>query len=157
MRLHLYCNTPPICIAVLLGKSWWLWSPGCSPNTGASASGIWGTGRKCKGFWQKHAALSSESLQNAEPESVILEAACAQHAPGRSTMLGQEIFVPVPAGGHFSIFFGPAGPYDLRGKISKSFVPVIFCYKHFREDPVLAREFLSPAMLQQENCLHMLC
>ena len=28
---HLYCNTPPICIAVLLGKSWWLWSPGCSP------------------------------------------------------------------------------------------------------------------------------
>ena len=29
---HLYCNTLPICIAVLLGKSWWLWSPGCSPN-----------------------------------------------------------------------------------------------------------------------------
>ena len=29
---HLYCNTPPICIAVLLGKSWWLWSPGCSPT-----------------------------------------------------------------------------------------------------------------------------
>ena len=28
---HLYCNTPPICIAVLLGKSWWLWSLGCSP------------------------------------------------------------------------------------------------------------------------------
>ena len=31
---HLYCNTPPICIAVLLGKSWWLWSLGCSPLTG---------------------------------------------------------------------------------------------------------------------------
>ena len=30
---HLYCNTPPICIAVLLGKSWWLWSPECSPKT----------------------------------------------------------------------------------------------------------------------------
>ena len=29
---HLYCNTPPVCIAVLLGKSWWLWSPGCSPK-----------------------------------------------------------------------------------------------------------------------------
>ena len=29
---HLYCNTPPICIAVLLRRSWWLWSPGCSPN-----------------------------------------------------------------------------------------------------------------------------
>ena len=29
---HLYCNTPPICIAVLLGKSWWLWSPDCSPE-----------------------------------------------------------------------------------------------------------------------------
>ena len=28
---HLYCNTPPICIAILLGKSWWLWSPDCSP------------------------------------------------------------------------------------------------------------------------------
>ena len=28
---HLYRNTPPICIAILLGKSWWLWSPGCSP------------------------------------------------------------------------------------------------------------------------------
>ena len=28
---HLYCNTPPISIAALLGKSWWLWSPGCSP------------------------------------------------------------------------------------------------------------------------------
>ena len=27
---HLYCNTPPICIAVLLGDLWWLWSPGCS-------------------------------------------------------------------------------------------------------------------------------
>ena len=27
---HLYCNTPPICIAILLGKSWWLWSPGYS-------------------------------------------------------------------------------------------------------------------------------
>ena len=24
---HLHCNTPPICVAVLLGKSWWLWSP----------------------------------------------------------------------------------------------------------------------------------
>ena len=29
---NLYCNTPPICIKVLLGKSWWLWSPGCSPE-----------------------------------------------------------------------------------------------------------------------------
>ena len=29
---HLYCNTPPICIAILLGKSWWLWSPECSPS-----------------------------------------------------------------------------------------------------------------------------
>ena len=29
---HLYCNTPPICIAILLGKSWWLWSPECSPT-----------------------------------------------------------------------------------------------------------------------------
>ena len=28
---HLYCNAPPICIAVLSGNSWWLWSPGCSP------------------------------------------------------------------------------------------------------------------------------
>ena len=28
---HLYCNTPPICITALLDKSWWLWSPGCSP------------------------------------------------------------------------------------------------------------------------------
>ena len=28
---HLYRNMPPICIAILLGKSWWLWSPGCSP------------------------------------------------------------------------------------------------------------------------------
>ena len=27
---HLCCNAPPICIAVLLEKSWWLWSPGCS-------------------------------------------------------------------------------------------------------------------------------
>ena len=33
---HLYCNTPPICIAILLGKSWWLWSPGCSPLQGLS-------------------------------------------------------------------------------------------------------------------------
>ena len=32
---HLYCNTPPIRIAVLLGKSWWLWSPGCSPKKGS--------------------------------------------------------------------------------------------------------------------------
>ena len=30
---HLYRSTPPICIAILLGKSWWLWSPGCSPTT----------------------------------------------------------------------------------------------------------------------------
>ena len=29
---HLYRNTPPICIAILLGKSWWLWPPGCSPE-----------------------------------------------------------------------------------------------------------------------------
>ena len=29
---HLYRNTPPICTAMLLGKSWWLWSPGCSPQ-----------------------------------------------------------------------------------------------------------------------------
>ena len=29
---HLYRSTPPICIAVLLRKSWWLWSPGCSPE-----------------------------------------------------------------------------------------------------------------------------
>ena len=29
---HLYCNTPSICIAVLLGHFWWLWSPGCSPR-----------------------------------------------------------------------------------------------------------------------------
>ena len=28
---HLYRSTLPICIAVLLGKSWWLWSLGCSP------------------------------------------------------------------------------------------------------------------------------
>ena len=28
----LYCNTPPIRIEALLRKSWWLWSPGCSPN-----------------------------------------------------------------------------------------------------------------------------
>ena len=28
---HLYRNMPPICIAVLLGKSWWRWSPGCFP------------------------------------------------------------------------------------------------------------------------------
>ena len=28
---HLYRSTPPICIAILLGKSWWLWSPECSP------------------------------------------------------------------------------------------------------------------------------
>ena len=28
---HLYCNTPPMRFAVLWGKSWWLWSPGCSP------------------------------------------------------------------------------------------------------------------------------
>ena len=39
---HLYRSTSPICIAIrlpfvshiLLGKSWWLWSPGCSPNQG---------------------------------------------------------------------------------------------------------------------------
>ena len=29
---HLRCSTPPVCIAVLLGKSWWLWSPACSPT-----------------------------------------------------------------------------------------------------------------------------
>ena len=29
---HLYFKTPPICITLLLGKSWWLWSPGCSPE-----------------------------------------------------------------------------------------------------------------------------
>ena len=29
---HLYYNTPPIWITVLLRKSWWLWSPGCSPH-----------------------------------------------------------------------------------------------------------------------------
>ena len=29
---HLHRNTPPICIAVLLGKSWWWWSPGCLQN-----------------------------------------------------------------------------------------------------------------------------
>ena len=36
---HLYRSTPPICIAIrqpfvsqyFWGKSWWLWSPGCSP------------------------------------------------------------------------------------------------------------------------------
>ena len=33
---HLYCNTLLICIAVPLGKSWWLWSPGCSPFLGGS-------------------------------------------------------------------------------------------------------------------------
>ena len=40
---HLYCNTPPICIAMFLGKSWWLWSPGCSPKIGADfrLKGIW--------------------------------------------------------------------------------------------------------------------
>ena len=26
----MYCNTHPICTAVLLGKSWWLWLPGSS-------------------------------------------------------------------------------------------------------------------------------
>ena len=30
---HLYRSTSPSCIAILLGKSWWLWSPGCSPIT----------------------------------------------------------------------------------------------------------------------------
>ena len=30
---HLYCSTAPICIAALFGKSWWLWSPGCSAKT----------------------------------------------------------------------------------------------------------------------------
>ena len=29
---HLYRNTPPICIAVLLGKSWWWRPPWCSPK-----------------------------------------------------------------------------------------------------------------------------
>ena len=29
---HLYCNTPPICIAILLGKAWWMWSPECSSH-----------------------------------------------------------------------------------------------------------------------------
>ena len=40
---HLYCNTPLICIAVLLEQPWWLWSPGCSPFFGSEASkfGAW--------------------------------------------------------------------------------------------------------------------
>ena len=29
---HLYCNMPPIYIAVFLVKSWWLWSLGWSPS-----------------------------------------------------------------------------------------------------------------------------
>ena len=33
---HLYRGTPPICIAMLLGNFWWLWSPGCSPVYRAS-------------------------------------------------------------------------------------------------------------------------
>ena len=28
---HSYRNMPPICVAMLLGKSWWLGPPGCSP------------------------------------------------------------------------------------------------------------------------------
>ena len=34
----LYCSTPPIRIAVLLGKSWWLRSPGCSPKESKTES-----------------------------------------------------------------------------------------------------------------------
>ena len=33
-------KTPPIFIAVLLGKSWWLWSPRCSPVGSTSIIGV---------------------------------------------------------------------------------------------------------------------
>ena len=52
---HLYCNTPPIRIAVLLGKSWWLWSPGCSQK---------GPGEK--GAPRNHPESSSQKLADFE-------------------------------------------------------------------------------------------
>ena len=54
---HLYCNTAPICIAMLLGKSLWLWSPECSPPRVRSSSSFihW----EIKGRFRKRVVLAN--------------------------------------------------------------------------------------------------
>ena len=48
--------------------------------------------------------------------------------PPQSYFWEHEIFVPVPAGGHFFNFFSPPGLYEFLEKLAKSFVPVILSF-----------------------------
>ena len=68
---RLYCNTPPICIAVLLGKSWRLWSPGCSPHDTCKANRQI-VMKAVSGCWQ---ALRWASAELREDYDIILQAA----------------------------------------------------------------------------------
>ena len=74
------CSTPPIRVAVLLGKSWWLSSPGCSPHTAMLVRCCFG--QICFGLYHMFRSRYSMSLQ------------CLGPAFGRTDFSRISIFQP---------------------------------------------------------------
>ena len=97
-----------------------------APNVGAGASGIWEhreetfalhkTMRLAEAWLMRHApggSMPSQILQHCKtqsrkdaPEMAILEASCAQNAPGRSTMCLPEALLPRNPTWESSYFWG---------------------------------------------------
>ena len=117
------------------------------PNVGAGACGIWGRGeevqrplheamRLAEARLVRHApcgSMPSQALKHCEiqsrrdaPKVAILEAPCAQNAPGRSTMRPPEALLPRNPTWESSHFSGLTnsvslfGPTEFRGANSVS-------------------------------------
>ena len=107
---------------------WWPSTRRKAPNVGAGASGIWEhreetqrplheTMRLAEAWLMRHApggSMPSQTLKHCKiqsrkdaPKMAILEAPCAQNAPGRSTMRLPEALLPRNPTWESSHFWGP--------------------------------------------------
>ena len=115
-------------------------------NVGAGASGIWEhreetqrplheTMRLAEAWLMRHApggSMPSQTLKHCKiqsrkdaPKMAILEAPCAQNAPGRSTMRLPEALLPRNPTWESSHFWGLTIKYDLFGRF-ESLIKEVF-------------------------------
>ena len=107
------------------------------------------TAKKTAGGFEGSRIINLRTLANfhkkAPPPNIGATLALGNKILATWFLLGNSIFVPVPAGGHFFNFFGPLVHMIFREECSKSFVPAIFPPVMFLRggggDLVLVREF----------------
>ena len=68
---------------------------------------------------QNNIICLSDYQYESESDKNILGELMSHSFAWQRYMLGNESFVPVPAGGHLFVFFWPPGPCDFPGEVSK--------------------------------------